>query len=115
MKKMLFMIWVAVLAGLNARAAAPQLKVSANHRFLTYADGRPFFWQADTGWEMSMRLNRADMEKYLTRRHEQGFTVVYVVAFGIVDGPATPNANGHVAFVNLDPTKPAVKEGPDND
>src|SRR5882757_4240992 len=80
------LVWSATLAAVASEAAVPRLKVSANHHFLVFDDGTPFFWQADTAWELSMHLNRADMEKYLTRRHEQGFTVAYVVAFGVVDG-----------------------------
>lgn len=36
----------------------PQLKVSENHRFLTDADGKPFFWLGDTGWFLFSKLTR---------------------------------------------------------
>ena len=52
----------------TAAAAAPQLKVSENRRFLVYADGRPFFWLGDTAWELFHRLNREEADRYLENR-----------------------------------------------
>ena len=46
----------------------PRLKVSDNHRFLVTADGKPFFWMADTAWELFHRLNREEAERYLANR-----------------------------------------------
>ena len=36
----------------------PQLKVSENHRFLTDAEGKRFFWLSDTGWLLFSKLTR---------------------------------------------------------
>jgi len=98
-----------------AAAAAPQLKVSENHRFLVYADGRPFFWLGDTAWELFHRLNREEADRYLENRARKGFTVIQAVAIAELDGHIVPNAYGHLPLVDLDPGRPAVKEGPDND
>ena len=103
------------LFGSMAAAAAPQLKVSENHRFLVYADGRPFFWLGDTAWELFHRLNREEADRYLENRARKGFTVIQAVAIAELDGHIVPNAYGHLPLVDLDPGRPAVKEGPDND
>jgi hypothetical protein len=99
-------------------AAAPvlaRLKVSDNHRFLVTADGRPFFWLGDTAWELFHRLNREDAARYLDNRAKLGFTVVQAVAIAELDGHVDPNPYGHLPLVDLDPARPAVKDGPNND
>ncbi len=93
----------------------PKLKVSDNKRFLVTADGKPFFWLADTGWELFHRLNREEVEQYLDKRAKQGFTVIQAVAIAEFDGHNVPNAYGHLPLTDLDPTKPAIKDGPTND
>lgn len=47
-----------------------------NHRFLTYSDGKPFFWLGDTGWLLFSKLNCEEAEKYLENRAEKGFNVI---------------------------------------
>jgi hypothetical protein len=34
------------------------LKISPDNRFITKKDGSPFFWLADTAWELFHRLNK---------------------------------------------------------
>ena len=51
-----------------AEGAPPRLKVSENHRFLVYEDGRPFFYLGDTAWELFHRLNREEADRYLENR-----------------------------------------------
>ena len=96
-------------------AAAPRLKVSDNHRFLVYEDGKPFFWLGDTAWQLFHRLNREDATRYLENRAKKGFTVIQAVALAELDGHMDPNPYGHLPLVDLDPARPAVKDGPDND
>jgi hypothetical protein len=98
-------------------AAEPnqRLKVSDNHHFLVYQDGRPFFYLGDTAWELFHRLNREDAQKYLVKRANQGFTVIQAVAIGELDGHEASNAYGYLPLVNLDPSRPAIADGPDND
>lgn len=104
-----------VLSSLPALTATPQLKVSDNKRFLVTETGAPFFWLGDTAWELFHRLNREDAERYLENRAKLGFTVVQAVAIAELDGHTDPNAYGFLPLTDLDPTKPAVKDGPDND
>jgi len=100
---------------LVAQAASSRLKVSDNHRFLVTEDGTPFFYLADTAWELLHRLNREEADKYLEDRAKKGFTVIQAVAIGEVEGHSVPNPYGHLPLVDLDPAKPAVKDGPQND
>ena len=83
-----------------------KLKVSDNKRFLTFADGTPFFYLGDTGWELFHRLNKQETEKYLENRREKGFTVIQAVALAELDGLNTPNAEGNKPLIDNDPTKP---------
>ncbi|MBM4092054.1 MAG: DUF4038 domain-containing protein [Planctomycetes bacterium] len=112
-------LWCALLtfaAALSAEAdSPPRLKVSDNNRFLTTADGKPFFWLGDTAWELFHRLSREEAARYLQDRAEKGFTVIQAVALAELDGLTDPTPAGHLPLIDNDPTKPAVKDGPDND
>ena len=62
----------------SAAAAAPPahpLRVSADGRHLVQADGRPFFYLADTAWSLFHRLTREEADLYLRNRAAKGFTV----------------------------------------
>jgi len=74
--------------------------------FLVTASGQPFFWLADTAWELFHRLNRAEAEHYLEIRRRQGFNVIQAVVLAEIDGIRTPNANGHLPLLGDDPTRP---------
>lgn len=114
-------VWIVacVIAARGASAEPPnplpRLKVSDNHRFLVTEDGKPFFWLADTAWELFHRLDRAQAKRYLETRAAQGFTVIQAVAIAELDGHTVPNAYGHLPLIDVDPAHPAVREGPDND
>ncbi len=98
-----------------AEAAPPRLKISENRRFLVADDGKPFFYLGDTAWELFHRLSREEAERYLQDRAEKGFTVIQAVALAELDGHSAPNPYGHLPFVDLDPARPAVTDGPAND
>lgn len=83
-----------------------KLRVSDNKRFLQFADGTPFFYLGDTGWELFHRLNKAETEKYLENRREKGFTVIQAVALAELDGLNTPNADGNKPLIDNDPLRP---------
>jgi hypothetical protein len=93
----------------------PRLRVSENQRHLVTAEGAPFFWLGDTAWELFHRLNREEATLYLEDRASKGFTVIQAVALAELDGLNTPNAYGHRPLIENDPTRPDVKEGPEND
>ncbi len=97
------------------QAAAPRLQVSKDGHWLQYADGKPFLYLGDTAWELFHRLTREEADLYLTNRAKKGFTVIQAVALSEFDGLNTPNAYGHCPLLDNDPTRPAVKDGPEND
>lgn len=84
------------------------LGISDNNRYIVLDDGRqtPFFWLADTAWELMHRLNREQAEHYLATRAKQRFTVIQAVALAELDGIGTPNAYGDLSLKDADPTKP---------
>jgi hypothetical protein len=91
------------------------LKISPDKHYLIHEDGTPFFYLGDTAWELFHRLNREEAVKYLEDRAKKGFTVIQAVAIAELEGHNDPNAYGHLPLTNLDPSNPAVKDGPDND
>ncbi|KAF7359842.1 putative glycohydrolase domain DUF4038 [Mycena venus] len=78
---------------------------SSDGRFLRDANGRPFFWQADTAWLLFHRLNYTEAEMYLSDRASKGFTVVLAVGF-TQEGITSPNRNGDLPFVGKDVQQP---------
>ena len=72
-----------------------RLKVSANGRFLQFANGKPFFWLGDTGWLLPERLNRDEAAFYLRRCGEAGYNVVQVQT---VNGVPAINAYGKLSM-----------------
>jgi len=94
-------------------APLPTLKVSPDGRSLVQADGRPFFYLADTAWELFHRLNREQAVEYLDLRARQKYTVIQAVALAELDGLTDPNPYGDLPLIGKDPTKPAVTPGAD--
>ncbi|HEV7404511.1 MAG TPA: DUF4038 domain-containing protein [Chthoniobacteraceae bacterium] len=86
--------------------AAPHLRVSDDGHFILQADGKPFFYLADTAWELLHRLTLEETKQYLDIRARQGFTVIQTVALAEMDGLKVPNADGQLPFEGLDPAKP---------
>ncbi len=90
----------------------PRLRVfrQENHachgRYLVTDTGKPFFYLADTAWELFHRLTREETELYLKDRAAKGFTVIQAVALAELDGLGTPNAYGHTPLHRNDPTQP---------
>lgn len=113
----LLLVWLSApaVASASADLGRGPLKVSENKRFLVHADGTPFFWLGDTAWELFHRLNREQADRYLENRAAKGYTVIQAVALAEVDGHSDPNPYGRLPLVDLDPARPAVKDGPDND
>lgn len=66
------------------------------------SEGLPFFWLADTAWELFHRLDEKQAAFYLKTRKEQGFNVVQGVVLAELDGIHTPNANGDRPFLDLE-------------
>ncbi len=75
-----------------------KLQLSPNGRYLCHKDGTPFFYLADTAWELFHRLNEQEVELYLENRRAKGFTVIQAVILAELDGINTPNAYGTFAL-----------------
>jgi hypothetical protein len=86
--------------------ALPRIRVSDNRRFLVTEGGEPFFWLADTGWELFHRLTREEAAHYFATRQRQRFNVIQAVALAEFDGLHTPNAYGETPLIDDDPTRP---------
>jgi hypothetical protein len=106
---------IVVLTASAAERGLPGLRVSENDRFLVTTDGKPFFYLADTAWELFHRLNRDEADQYLGDRARKGYTVIQAVGIAELDGHIDPNPYGHLPLIDLDPARPAVNDGPDND
>ena len=76
----IFAIIISIVAHAQPWKEHGKLHVSPeNPHYLAFQDGKPFFWLADTGWEMLNRLNRAEIETYLENRKAKGFNVIQTV------------------------------------
>lgn len=95
-------------------ATPPGLRVSDNRRFLITAEGMPFFWLADTAWQLIHDLNEEEIRRYFADRRDKGFTVIQTVALAELRSEK-PNAFGHFPIEPKRPERPIVKDGPDND
>lgn len=82
------------------------LSLSEDGHHLTDTDGVPFFWLADTAWELLHRLTEAEAEHYFRVRREQGFTVVQTVILAEADGLRSPDARGRLPLAGDDPCRP---------
>ena len=91
--------------------ALARLKVSENRRFLVREDGTPFFYLADTAWELFHRLDRKQAIEYLDKRASQKYTAVQAVALAELDGISDPNPYGKLPLTSRDPARPAVTPG----
>jgi len=56
--------------------------------------GKPWFYMADTAWELAHRLNPAEADFYLTTRARQRFNAIQTVILAEFDGLNTPNRQG---------------------
>ena len=73
-----------------------RLMVSANHRYLQFENGQPFFLLGDTGWLLPERLDRSEAQYYLQKCRAAGFNTVLVQvmngtpAYNIYGQPSLP-------------------------
>jgi hypothetical protein len=95
-------------SGVLARWVPPpsySLYPSANGRYFAEANGTPFFWQADTAWLLTHRLNLEETQAYLEDRASKGYNIVLNVGFTQI-GIDSPNRNGDLTFHNGDISRP---------
>ena len=88
------------------------ISVSKNGHYLLKGNA-PFFWLADTAWELFHRLNREEANKYLQTRSNQGFNAFQAVILPELEGFKLPNAYGDFPLVNEDISQLNVTDGND--
>lgn len=88
-----------------ARDGKGRIVVASDGRSLRHEDGTPFFWLADTAWELFHRARLDEARSYIEDRAAKGFTVVQAVVLAERDGLRTPNPNGDLPLVDEDPTQ----------
>ena len=105
----------------NAVAFDGPLVVSDNGRHLAFADGTPFYYVADTPWQLLASLPLDEAKEYIDIRRSQGFTALQLVAtpwsfddraahwdFNGERGQARVNADGEAPFFGADGSAPTA-------
>ena len=69
---MLKKICCLILISLPFILMAQKLKVSENKRFLVTEDGKPFFWMADTAWELFHRCSKEEGRDVFAKKERAG-------------------------------------------
>lgn len=87
-------------------APAPNLKVSKDGHSLETTDGKPFFYLADTAWELFHRPSKHEAGLYLDHRATNGFSVIQAVVLAELDGLQEINFYGDRPLQDLDPEQP---------
>lgn len=80
---------VATYSGNNPLYLHGDLIVSENFRFLSHADGTPFFWLGDSGQDVISKASMEDWERYIDIRAGQGYSVINVIPRAKIDTRAT--------------------------
>lgn len=82
------------------------LTLAMDRRHLVHKDGSPFFFMADTAWQLFHKLTREETISYLENRRARGFTVILASVmpdYYPLDGP---NRYGVTTLINNDPERP---------
>ncbi len=112
--KQILFIFTVVASGtcalqhLQGNHRLPLLKISENNRYLADISGQPFFWLGDTGWLLFTKLNREEVDTYLSDRKEKGFNVIQAM---VLHSLSAVNVYGDSALIEEDVSKPAITRG----
>ena len=88
--------------GQHARQATT-IRASEDGRYFIRPDGRPFFWLADTQWELLRLFPLEQVERILVNRRRLGFTCVQVMLVGV---DPLANIAGDSPWQGGDPARP---------
>lgn len=113
-----FAIFTAILSlNLAAQNKLPRLLVAKDGRYLQDETGKPFFWLADTAWELFLKLNKEEAELYFDDRKSKGFNLIQITALSENDFHTIDAVNhyGHSPLVDGDPLRPDTIPGENND
>lgn len=84
--------------GPNALYHHGDIRVSEDKRFLIHADGSPFLWMGDTGWNSTFNSTMQEWKTYVDTRSAQRFSVIQVNPRG-TGNKNTASANPGVSFL----------------
>jgi hypothetical protein len=87
------------------------IKISDNGHYFLDWEGRPFFWQGDTEWELFRYFTAAEAKALLIERKKQGFNVIQVMVNGVF--PEWGSAKGMKAWNGLQAWKNSNPLTPD--
>ncbi len=102
LKIKLTLFFILVLGFASAQEIEGPIAVHPGNKYLMTSEGEPFFWMADTAWELFHRLDTEEAAFYLDKRKSQGFNVIQAVVLSELDGINEPNANGDKPFLSLE-------------
>jgi hypothetical protein len=81
------------------------LKISANGRYLTDSNDKPFLYVAETPWCLISNLTKEEVDEFLDIRIKQGFNTIQIHLLPFV--PINrPNKYGEWPFTDFDISKP---------
>lgn len=110
----IFAVYIITANAKPWKAHGPIQVSKENTHYLVHRDGTPFFWLADTAWEMFRRLNRNETELYLENRSQKGFNVIQAVIISeFIHMDKATNFYGDSIFVKENPSRPAITTGND--
>lgn len=78
------------------------LKLSDNKRYLTYANGEPFFWLGDTMWDITWKSRLGDAKRLISDRKQKQFSVAQVIPMTYIFYPGTGITNRYKETYYLD-------------
>ncbi len=86
------------------------IKISKNGRYFIDENGKPFFWQGDTEWELLHLFSVSEASALLLERRNQGFNVIQVMVTGVFPEWGQMQGmkpwEGMHAWMNNDPLTP---------
>jgi len=99
------LLLILAFSALTPSFASEPIRVSQNGRYFVDAENKPFYFLADTQWELFRRYSFEDARFILENRKAKGFSVIMVMLTGV--GPGTePNLAGEKPWINNDPASP---------
>lgn len=76
MRTVIAMLLMLMATSLNAAEKPWQNgRLTVKGQYLVHENGKPFFWLGNTAWLLPERLNRDEVEFFLTRESEEGYNV----------------------------------------
>src|SRR5262249_20315421 len=90
---------------LRLEGAPGPIRVSPNGRYFVDAQGEPFYFLADTQWELFRRYSLSDAKLILENRQAEGFTVIMVMLTGVGTGTG-PNLEDQHPWLDDNPATP---------